>query len=170
MAVLTHDIILEYIAQKIILIDPFDAASVGPASVDLHLDDRYRVFQKRSKPFDLNDLATHNDITEEIPPADEYTIMPGQTIHGITIEKITLPGNICGWLEGRSSLGRIGLAIHITAGFIHPGISNKQVLEINNMSPVPLVLHKGIAVCQIIFEETKGEAKYQGKYSSQVAP
>ena len=95
---------------------------------------------------------------------------PGQTAHGITIEKITLPDNICGWIEGRSSLGRLGLSVHITASFIQPGISNKQVLEMNNVGPIPLAIYPGIAVCQIILEETLGAAKYQGRFRHQHQP
>lgn len=170
MSVLTHDEIVKRIQQGDITIDPFDESSVGPASVDLHLDNQFRIFHSRSEPYALDDHANFEDITTSMPLQDTFVLQPGQTIHAITMEKLTLPKNLCGWLEGRSSLGRLGLAIHITAGFIHPGVSNKQVLEINNMSPVPLILHKGIAICQVIFEETIGEAAYNGRYQGQEKP
>ena len=170
MSVLTRDEIIKRIKSGEIIIDPFDESSVGPASVDLHLDNQFRVFEKRTEPYPLDENASYEDITKILPPQDEFILQPDQTIHAITIEKLMLPTNLCGWLEGKSSLGRLGLAIHITAGFIHPGVVNKQVLEINNMSPVPLILHKGIAICQVIFEETIGNAKYEGKFQGQEKP
>lgn len=86
---------------------------------------------------------------------------------GITKERIKLGENICGWLEGRSRFARLGLLVHISAGFMQPGINNQQVLEIVNLGHRPLRLHAGTKICQFIFQTTKGKAKYEGKFKGQ---
>ena len=88
-------------------------------------------------------------------------------ILGITKERITVKGNICGWLEGRSRFARLGLTVHITASFMNPGIDNKQVLEIVNLGKRSLKLHAGVKMCQLIFQKTKGRAKYSGRFKDQ---
>ncbi|NCN03456.1 MAG: dCTP deaminase, partial [Candidatus Pacebacteria bacterium] len=88
-------------------------------------------------------------------------------IIAITKEKITLPGNICGWLEGRSRFARLGLLIHISAGLIQPGVDNHQVLEITNLSPNTLVLYAGERICQLAFQRCEGEAFYKGRFEKQ---
>ena len=77
----------------------------------------------------MNDQADFRTVTEVRPLVDPYVLQPGETIHGITRERVTLPGDIGGWLEGRSRFARLGLMIHVTAGFVSPGVSNRQVLE-----------------------------------------
>ena len=86
---------------------------------------------------------------------------------GMTLEKITLPDNICGRLEGRSRFARLGLLVHITASFMQPGISNHQVLEMYNASPFPLAIHPGTKICQFVFEYTVGEGHYRGRFARQ---
>ena len=92
---------------------------------------------------------------------------PGELILGITKEKITLPGYLCGWLNSRSRYARLGLMVHITAPFIQPGVSNKQVLEIYNASPNNLELIPGERLCQLIFERCEGFIKYHGEFRKQ---
>ena len=99
-----------------------------------------------------------------------FVIKPGETILGITQEKITLASNLCGWLEGRSRFARLGLLVHISASFMQPGISNRQVLEISNMGAVSLRLHAGTKMCQFIFQKTIGQAKYSGRFVDQKEP
>ncbi len=171
MAILTHDDIITTIKDGLIKIEPLDLKKIGPASIDLTLDNKFRVFKNvheivhlRSDEFDFD--AVSNTITVK----DFLTLMPGQTLLGITKEKITLPANICGWIQGRSRFARIGLMVHITASFIQPGISNKQVLEMNNAGPMPIAIHPGVSVCQLILEETSGSATYQGKFKNQQLP
>jgi dCTP deaminase len=96
--------------------------------------------------------------------------MPGETAHGLTRERITLPDDVCGWLQGRSRFARIGLMVHITASFMHPGIDNHQTLEMNNAGPMPLAIHPGIKICQFIFEELIGHGHYRGRFRDQVTP
>jgi len=77
---------------------------------------------------------------------------------------------LCGWLEGRSKIARVGLAVHVTSGFVHPGVSNHQVLEMTNVSAVPLAIHPGLRICQVVLERTEGEAVYRGRFASQDSP
>jgi dCTP deaminase len=91
-------------------------------------------------------------------------------ILGITKEKISLSEGISGRLEGRSRFARFGLAVHVTAGFMQPGISNQQVLEIVNLGHAPMALYPGTKICQFIFEACKGKARYQGRFVNQEKP
>jgi dCTP deaminase len=83
------------------------------------------------------------------------------------VEKITLPDNICAWIGGRSRFARIGLFVHITASFVQPGISNHQVLEMYNASPIPLAIYPGLRICQLVLEHTVGEGHYDGRFRHQ---
>jgi len=94
---------------------------------------------------------------------------PGCTIHGITVERLTLPPDICGFLEGRSRFARLGLMIHVTSAFVQPGADNRQVLEMSNVSDRPLRIHAGVRVCQIVLMRTHGESTYAGRFSDQDA-
>ncbi len=172
MSILTRDEILKEIKKGGIEIDPFSEDMVGPGSVDLTLDNRFRTFKKLHNIYDVTDDANFHEITDMVEVADNehFVLMPQETVMGITRERIKLPPYICGWLEGRSRFARLGLMVHITAGFMQPGINNHQVLEIANVSSVPLALHPGTRICQFIFQRTIGEATYQGKFADQVKP
>lgn len=170
MSILTKDIIINRIKKGEIKIEPFDRAAVGPASIDLHLGNQFRIFKDSSEVYSVDENADFREITENVTVEESFLLKPGQLVHGITLEKITLPPNLCGWIEGRSSLGRLGLTVHATASFVQPGISNKQVLEMYNVGPRPLALKIGIAVCQLILEETIGKAVYKGKFNKQEQP
>lgn len=169
MCILTREEILKEIEAGNIRIDPFDPESVGPASVDLHLGSSFRIFKSLrsnvqvSLESDYRDLSTKIDV----PDGGFLLLMPGETVLAITLERITLGPNLCGWLEGRSRFARIGLLVHISASFMQPGIDNHQVLEMSNFGPNPLELYPGTPVCQFIFQRTLGEASYQGIFSSQ---
>ncbi len=170
MSVLTKNAILERIKKKEIRISPFSEACVGPASYDLHLGNIFRVFKKIKA---ILRVADHNDldaISELITVDNNFLLMPGETVHGITQEHIFLSSDVCGWLEGRSSLGRLGLGVHITAGFNHPGMDSKEVLEITNLGPIALELTPGLKICQMVFEECVGNAHYNGRFIHQETP
>jgi dCTP deaminase len=96
--------------------------------------------------------------------------MPGGTIHGITAERITLPTDLCGFLEGRSRFARLGLMIHVTSAFVQPGVSNRQVLEMSNVAGHPLEIHAGVRLCQIVLMRTEGHARYTGRFARQDRP
>jgi len=169
MTVLAKDEIIKSIQNGKIKIEPFDINNVGAGSVDLTLSNKFRIFKKSSKIIDLVDSLDYRKITKLIK-AESVIIKPGEAILGITEEKICLAPNICGWLEGRSRFARIGLMVHVSASFMQPGIFNRQVLEIVNMGNTPFRIHSGTKICQFIFEETRGRAKYQGKFKDQKEP
>lgn len=169
-SILTREAILREIRSGNVRIDPFDESQVGPASVDLHLGNEFRVFRKVHDLVVVDDDADSTKITELVTVEDRFVLMPGETVLGITVERLGLPSYLCGWLEGRSRFARMGLMVHITASFMQPGIHNRQVLEISNVSPVPLALKTGTLICQFIFARTEGEATYQGHYRDQMHP
>lgn len=171
MGVLTRTEILKLIEAGEIGVDPFDPSCVGPASIDLHLGRQFRVFKPIHDIFHVTDAANYRDVTDIIEVDDYFLLLPGQAIHGVTCEQITLPDDICGWIQGRSRFARIGLMVHVTANFMQPGIVNaKQVLEMNNAGPMPLAIHPGTSICQIILEECVGSAHYTGRFQSQQLP
>jgi len=165
MAVLTRNEILKLIKKDSVKVTPFNEKQIGPASIDLALGDEFRLFKKGSKIV-LDEKTNANDYTKVVKQT-KIVIKPGEFIHGITLEKIKLPENVCGFLYGRSRFARMGILIHATASFIQPGIDNKQVLEIKNISPRKIVLKKGLKICQLILMEMKGKAKYSGRYKNQ---
>jgi dCTP deaminase len=167
MGVLTREEILKEIRQGTIQIEPFVEDQVGPGSIDLHLGEEFRVFKKLRNALTVEDNISVDDLTERTTTEDSFTLMPGETVLGITRERVKLPSNICGWLEGRSRFARMGLVIHMTAGFVQPGINNRQVLEIGNLAPFPLILKPGVRICQLVLQRTEGEASYQGRFRSQ---
>ena len=167
MGVLTREEILREISLGNIEIDPFEEDQVGPGSIDLRLGNEFRVFKKLINVCVVEDGISVEDLTELLEVKESFTLMPGETVLGITRERIKLPSTICGWLEGRSRFARMGLVIHMTAGFVQPGINNRQVLEIGNLAPFSLVLKPGVKICQIVLQRTEGKASYQGRYMRQ---
>jgi dCTP deaminase len=167
MGVLTREEILREIRQGTIEVEPFAEDQIGPGSIDLHLGNEFRIFKKLRNACVVEDSIGLDDLTDRIEAKDSFTLMPGETVLGITRERVKFPANICGWLEGRSRFARMGLVIHMTAGFVQPGINNRQVLEIGNLAPFPLVLKPGVRICQLVLQRTEGEASYQGRYMRQ---
>ena len=169
MSILTKKEILKEIKKKNIIIKPFNPENIGPASIDLTLGNKFRVFNKSNKVYDINADTDYKKITRLII-AENIIIKPGETILGITKEKIKTPGDICGWLEGRSRFARVGLMVHISSSFMQPGINNHQVLEISNAGHRPFKLHSGTKICQFVFQKTKGKAEYKGEFADQSEP
>ncbi|MFH0876223.1 MAG: dCTP deaminase [archaeon] len=166
MSILTRTEILSQIKKGAIKIDPFSETKVGPASVDLTLGNEFRVYKNTRLKIDLKENINLEKITRLVK-CNSLILKRGESVLGITLEKITLPQNMCGWLEGRSRFARVGFQIHTTASFVQPGVSNRQVLEIANISPFSLVLYPGESVCQLIIEKLSKKVKYQGRFSSQ---
>ena len=165
--ILTRTAILAEIEAGRIRIDPFSTDQVGPASIDLHLGDEIRILRKGREPIDVRDDADYLAFSDKQPLRDPYVLAPGETILGITRETIRLPGDVAGWLEGRSRFARLGLMIHVTAGFVSPGIANRQVLEISNVSHRGLAIHAGTRLCQIVLQRCDGSALYAGRFANQ---
>jgi dCTP deaminase len=172
MSVLIGKEIQKALMQKSIVIEPLDPSQIGPGSIDLTLGNEFRIFKKRSKIYHVKNDSSFQEITRDVhvKDGDYVTVKPGEMILGITREKITLADNISGRLEGRSRFARFGLAVHVTAGFMHPGIANHQVLEIVNLGHAPLALYPGTRICQFIFEKCAGHARYDGRFATQVKP
>ena len=169
MAVLGRQAILQAIDSGAITITPFIPEHVGPASVDLTLACSFRVFRKVHEIVDVNEHTDYRSFTDKVDIAegDHILIMPGETILGITEERLRLGPGLCGWLEGRSRFARLGLMVHISAPFMGPGIDSQQVLEMSNFGPAPLAVHPGTAICQFIFQSLDGEESYQGRFAGQ---
>jgi len=152
-----------------LVIDPFDPNLVGAASVDLTVSRWFRRLSQHGGPIDVRREVDYRDYSQlvEVPEDGFIEVNPRETILGITRETVGLPNDLCGWFEGRSRFARLGLLVHISAGFMQPGTANNQVLEISNMAPRPLRLFPGTPLCQFIFQRTSGSSKHEGRYTRQ---
>lgn len=151
-SVLSDGTIRRLVEEGRIAIDPWDPAMVQPASVDLRLGRSFRVFHNhRIQAIDLADppggLTEHVEIDGDSP----FVIHPGEFVLGRTEEHVTLPADVVARIEGKSSLGRLGLIVHATAGFVDPGFAGSLTLEITNFNSVPIVLHAGLPIAQLSF-------------------
>jgi dCTP deaminase len=165
--ILTRDAIHREIAAGRLTIEPLLPDQIGPASIDLHLGDEIRVMAGGPAVIDVTEDADYRTVTQVRPLVDAYVLRPGETIHGITRERIHLPPDVAGWLEGRSRFARLGLMIHVTSGFVAPGVNSRQVLEIANVATRPLAVRAGVRVCQIVLQRCEGSAVYQGRFARQ---
>ena len=169
MAVLGREAILQAIEAGTIGVTPFVPERLGPASLDLTLAHTFRVFRKVHEVIEVREHTDYRTLTEKIvvPPGEHILIMPGETVLGITRERLRLGPGLCGWLEGRSRFARLGLMVHISAPFMGPGIDSQQVLEMSNFGPAPLAVHPGTAVCQFVFQQLQGSESYAGRFTCQ---
>jgi dCTP deaminase len=151
---------------------------VQPASVDLRLSGSFRVFRGTSKPF-IDVREPVDDLTELIQIAAEepFVIQPGTFFLGSTLETIMLPDDIVGRVDGKSSLGRLGLLVHATAGYIDPGWTGTLTLELSNQSQMPIALYLGMRIAQISFQRLStavdrpyGSPELGSKYQGQTGP
>ncbi len=165
--ILTKTEILKEISKKRVRITPFDRKAVGPASIDLTLGSEIRVFKKIVKSICINENTNYKEITKLIDIKKGYILRPDELILGITKEKITLPDDICGWLQSRSRFARLGLMSHITAPFVCPGVSNHQIMEIYNAGPLTIKIKPGLKLYQLVLQQCKGKARYTGIFKSQ---
>jgi len=172
MSILIGKELLKALKNGLIAVEPLDQEQIGPGSIDLTLGNDFRVFRKQSTVYHVKNDSRFEDITKSVHVKDgEFVVIkPGEMVLGITKEKISLADNISGRLEGRSRFARFGLAVHVTAGFMHPGISNHQVLEIVNLGHSPLALYPGTRICQFVFEKCDGHARYAGRFAGQIKP
>ena len=169
MSILGKQAILQAIEQGAISITPFTRELVGPASIDLTLASTFRVFRKVHKVIEVRDNPDYRELTDkiEVPSGKHILIMPGETILGITRERLRLGPGLCCWLEGRSRFARLGLMVHISAPFMGPGIDSQQVLEMSNFGPAPLEVYPGIPICQFVFQKLDGNEQYEGRFAGQ---
>jgi dCTP deaminase len=151
-SVLSDGTILRYAQEGRIKIEPWDPKMVQPASIDLRLGDSFRVFHNHKvTAIDLREPPSN--LTEEvaIPEGEAFVIHPGEFCLGRTLEWVQIPTDIVARIEGKSSLGRLGLIVHATAGFCDPGFEGTLTLELNNLTRVPIRLYPGLPIAQLSF-------------------
>ena len=170
--------ILEVLAQGRLRIHPFNPAELQPASIDLHLDDQILSFDQ-SKQFAGGQQQSQEQPTCLIPICQEelFLLNPEEFVLGSTREHIELAADLAARLEGKSSLGRLGMVIHSTAGFVDPGWQGNLTLELSNLSRQPIALYRGMKIAQISFLElttpadrSYGHPELGSKYQGQDAP
>ena len=161
-----------------LVIDPYDAQMVQPSSIDVRLDGLFRVFNN-SKYTHIDPKLPQEDLTTlvEVPDDEAFILHPGEFVLGATLEQFTIPNDLAGRLEGKSSLGRLGLLTHSTAGFIDPGFCGHITLELSNTANLPIALYPGMKVGQLaLFKMTSpaenpyGTGTLGSKYQGQRGP
>ena len=159
-------------------IDPFDDALVQPSSVDVRLDTLFRVFNN-TRYTHIDPAQQQDELTSLVEPAEgePFVLHPGEFVLGSTFELVSLPDDVAARLEGKSSLGRLGLLTHSTAGFIDPGFSGHVTLELSNVATLPIKLWPGMKIGQMCFfrlssaaEKPYGSAEYSSRYQGQRGP
>jgi dCTP deaminase len=166
------------IAAGDIGIDPFDDKDVQPCSVDLHVDRFFRTFHNARHPF-IDVKTPMDDLTEvvEVKEEEAFILHPGEFVLGSTLEYVKLPNDLVARLEGKSSLGRLGLLIHSTAGFVDAGWEGRLTLELSNVANLPITIYPNMKIGQISFvrltspvDNPYGSAKVGSKYQGQRGP
>ncbi|TDC89290.1 dCTP deaminase [Nonomuraea deserti] len=172
-----RDILAEIDAGRLAL-DPFDQDMIQPSSIDVRLDRFFRVFENHRYPH-IDPSVEQPDLTRMVEPAGDepFILHPGEFVLASTYEMITLPDDLASRLEGKSSLGRLGLLTHSTAGFIDPGFSGHVTLELSNVATLPIKLWPGMKIGQLcVFrlsspaEHPYGSDKYGSRYQGQRGP
>ncbi len=172
-----RDIVAEIDAGRIVL-DPYEAGMLQPSSIDVRLDRFFRVFDNHKYPH-IDPAQDQSDLTRMVEPeGDEpFILHPGEFVLGSTYEVVSLPDDIAARVEGKSSLGRLGLLTHATAGFVDPGFSGHVTLELANVATLPIKLYPGMKIGQFCFlrltspsEHPYGSAKYGSRYQGQRGP
>ena len=170
--------ILAEIESKRVVVEPYDPSMIQPSSIDFRLDRYFRVFENHRYPH-IDPAADQSDLTREVEPnGDEpFILHPGEFVLGSTLEVVTLPDDLAARVEGKSSLGRLGLLTHATAGFVDPGFSGHVTLELANVATLPIKLYPGMKIGQLCFfrlsspaEHPYGSAKYGSRYQGQRGP
>ncbi len=176
--ILSDKSIKEGIAQGRIVIAPYDEMLVQPASIDIRLAAQFRVFRNYRYPC-IDPKAPQDELTElvEVAEGESFVVHPNEFILGNTIERISLGDDLVARLEGKSSLGRLGLIVHATAGYIDPGFDGHITLELSNVANLPILLYPGMKIGQISFfamstpaERPYGHPGLGSKYKGQSAP
>ena len=170
--------IRQEIDNERIVLDPWDEAMVQPSSVDVRLDRLFRLFDNHKYPH-IDPSIDQPELTRlvEVAPDEPFVLHPGEFVLGATYEVVTLPDDIAARLEGKSSLGRLGLLTHSTAGFIDPGFSGHVTLELSNVATLPITLWPGMKIGQLCFfrlsspaEHPYGSERYGSRYQGQRGP
>ncbi|SEN58434.1 dCTP deaminase [Cryobacterium sp. TMT1-3] len=172
-----RDIKAELDAGRIGL-EPLDPAMIQPSSIDVRLDRLFRLFDNHKYAY-IDPAEDQPELTHliETKPDEPFILHPGEFVLGATYEQVTLPDNVAARLEGKSSLGRLGLLTHSTAGFIDPGFSGHVTLELSNVATLPIKLWPGMKIGQLCFfqlsspaEKPYGSSEYGSRYQGQRGP
>jgi len=176
--VLSDRTIRRLLAEGRIGIDPYDESLMQPSSLDVRVDRLFRVFRNSRYPY-IDVKTEQEDLTElvEVTGDEPFILHPGEFVLGSTLERVTLPDDLVARLEGKSSLGRLGLLIHSTAGFIDPGWDGHVTLELSNVANLPITIYPGMKIGQISFvqlsepaERPYGSGGLGSKYQGQRGP
>ncbi|WP_022881998.1 dCTP deaminase [Gryllotalpicola ginsengisoli] len=161
-----------------IRLDPYEPAMIQPSSIDVRLDRFFRLFSNHKYPY-IDPAENQPDLTHlvEVKGEEPFILHPGEFVLGSTYERVALPDDIAARLEGKSSLGRLGLLTHSTAGFIDPGFGGHVTLELSNVATLPIKLWPGMKIGQLCFfrltspaEKPYGSADYSSRYQGQRGP
>jgi dCTP deaminase len=175
--VLSDRTIARLLGEGQIEIDPYDPSLLQPSSVDVRVDRYFRVFRNNLYPF-IDVKAEQDGLTELVEIGEEpFVLHPGEFVLGSTLERVRLPDDLVARLEGKSSLGRLGLLIHSTAGFIDPGWDGNVTLELSNVANLPITIYHGMKIGQISFMQLSEPAEHPyggsglgSKYQGQRGP
>ena len=177
MTVLSDHTIKMMLAEGKIVVEPLGEGCIQPASVDVHLDRHILVFRNSRRPYidvreDLSDLTEMEEISDQ-----PFMLHPGEFVLGSTLEAIEIPDDLVARLEGKSSLGRVGLLIHSTAGYVDPGWKGHLTLELSNVANLPITLYHGMKIGQLSFLQLStpadvpyGSPELGSKYQGQTVP
>ncbi|MEW6222488.1 MAG: dCTP deaminase [Candidatus Hadarchaeota archaeon] len=179
MSVLSGEQIRAYVKIGEIVIDPFDEKLIGPSQVDLRLGSSFRIFRGDGvvDPHDQKSIKRNTRLIDT--KGKPFVLQSGQLVLGVTKERVAVPNDLVASIEGRSSIARMGVFIHISSGHVNPGSGKKSpipvTLEILNMNPSPVKLYPGMRVCQLLFYTMDKAAKMgyddiKGKYSGRLEP
>ncbi|WP_278942383.1 dCTP deaminase [Methanobrevibacter smithii] len=181
MAILSDKTIKEYLEEGKIVIDSLkDEQQIQPSSVDMRLGDEFKVFKVIRKPYidpkDEEDIAEYME-SSTVPEGEAFIIHPNEFALATTQEYVKVPDDLVARVEGRSSMGRLGVTMHVTAGYVDPGFEGRITLEISNIGAMPVALYPGQRVCQLVFETMTtpaelpyGHPKRNSKYMKQLKP
>jgi dCTP deaminase len=178
LVILSDRSLREAIAAGRLVIDPLDDDAIQPSSIDVRLDNRFRVFYTARHPY-IDVKQPMDDLTElvEVKPDDAFILHPGEFVLGSSLEEVGIPADLAARLEGKSSLGRLGLMTHSTAGFLDPGFVGHVTLELSNVANLPITLYPGMRIGQIaVFQLTTAAERPYGsrgvgsKYQGQRGP
>lgn len=172
-----RDILSEIDRERVVL-DPFEPTMIQPSSIDVRLDKYFRTFENHRYPH-IDPAEDQADLTHPMTAenGEAFILHPGEFVLGSSYEQVTLPDDIAARVEGKSSLGRLGLLTHATAGFVDPGFSGHVTLELANVATLPIKLYPGMKIGQLCFfrlsspaEHPYGSEKYGSRYQGQRGP
>ena len=176
--ILSDRSLLEEIKKGHLVVKPFDESCLQPASIDLRLANEFRVFKHINHAL-IDTKVPFSEYTElvKVNDGEKFVLHPNEFVLGSTLEWVKVPADLVGRIEGKSSLGRLGVIVHATAGYVDPGFEGNLTLEINNVGKIPVALYPGMKIAQFSVmtmttaaDKPYGSAKLNSKYQGQAGP